>query len=116
MIRLMILTVAVLSLGPAALSAPTKNRPHILTETQYQCLMRHRTKMRAIGGDGTWFDLSSCPNKPVAVKGVYVPAPSEKYIQLSKSDLECLGRKEKNVAVRRSDKQVEIYLSPCGAG
>jgi hypothetical protein len=113
MIRNVILIAIVGTVSSAAYSA-SKNRPQIITEARYDCLMKHRTRLRAIGGDGTWFDLSVCPKKPRQTKGAFILAPSDKYIQLSSDDLACLGSKNSKAAVKRADKKVEIYTSPCG--
>lgn len=102
---------------PNAVLAQTREPTRILTEAQYQCLLQHKNNLRATGGKRTWFDLSKCPRRPVALRGAYPLTPDERYIQLSQNDIACLGnaKSKRPAAVRMKGNRVALYLNPCGA-
>jgi hypothetical protein len=121
MIRLLILAIVSLALVPIdacaqSLSAGAE-RPRILTEAQFRCLIQHNRTMRASGGSGTLFDLSDCPRQPSAVRGAYPLTPSDRYIRLSQSDIACLrngNRAARPMAQALPNGKVAVYLNPCG--
>lgn len=106
---------AFLALGGAAIAQDAKDdRPRILTEAQYYCLVRHADTLEVSKG-GSVVDITACPPEPHI--GAMPPTLSERFIILSPEDVKCLARGRKaghNIAYRRRDKRVALYLRPCG--
>jgi hypothetical protein len=106
---------AFLALGGAAIAQDARDdRPRILTEEQYYCLVRHADTLEVSKG-GTVVDITACPPEPRL--GTMPRIPSERFIILSPEDIKCLVRGRRaghNIAYRRRDNRVALYLRPCG--
>lgn len=108
-----ILAVAAASGAAGAQDTPDK-RPRILTEEQYYCLVRHADTLE-VSKTGTVIDITRCP--PEVRLAAMPPTLSERFILLSPEDLRCLARGRSNghnIAFRRRDKRIALYLRPCG--
>lgn len=103
------------ALSGAAIGEDTKDeRPRILTKEQYYCLVRHADTLEVSKG-GTVVDIRTCP--PEVNLNLIAPIVSDNFILLTSEDVKCLERGRKaghNIAFKRGNKHVALYLRPCG--